>query len=213
MRALVLTTQKGGAGKTTLAVSLAVAAQQDGEHVLAVDVDPQGSLWSWGQRRGANGVRTVRSDAADLKRVLAQACQAGAAAATLAIVDTPGQFGGGVTLALQDADLCLMPVKPSILDVEAARPTVEQLRRIRRPYAFVLNQCAPSSQSRTIDAATALVKAGTLAPSMVAARTDFLDAMTAGQGVTEYAPKGKAAQEITLLWQWVKSRLEGLSHG
>jgi len=118
-----------------------------------------------------------------------------------------------VTLALQDADLCLMPVKPSILDVEASRPTVEQLRRIGRPYAFVLNQCSPSSQSRTVDAATALVKAGALAPSMVATRTDFLDAMTTGQGVTEYAPKGKAAQEITLLWQWVKSRLEGLSHG
>jgi chromosome partitioning protein len=213
MRTLVLTTQKGGAGKTTLAASLAVAAQQDGERVLAVDIDPQGSLWSWSQRRGLNGVKAAKSDAADLKRFLAQARQEGAGAATLAIVDTPGQFGGGVTLALQDADLCLMPVKPSILDVEASRPTVEQLRRIGRPYAFVLNQCSPSSQSRTIDAATALVKAGALAPSMVATRTDFLDAMTTGQGVTEYAPKGKAAQEITLLWQWVKSRLEGLSHG
>ena len=57
MRALALTTQKGGAGKTTLAASLAVAAHQDGEQVLAIDVDPQGSLWSWSQRRGVNGVR------------------------------------------------------------------------------------------------------------------------------------------------------------
>src|SRR4051812_38444503 len=124
MRALVLTTQKGGAGKTTLAASLAVAAQEDGERVLAIDVDPQGSLWSWSQRRGLNGVKAVKSDAADIRKLLAQARQKGEAAPTLAIIDTPGQFGGGVTLALQDADLCLMPVKPSILDVEASRPTV-----------------------------------------------------------------------------------------
>jgi len=72
MRTLVLTTQKGGAGKTTLAASLAVAAQQDGERVLAADIDPQGSLWSWSQRRGLNGVKAAKSDAADLKRFLAQ---------------------------------------------------------------------------------------------------------------------------------------------
>src|ERR671926_1994389 len=185
MRVLVFTTQKGGAGKTTLAASLAVAAVSDGESVHAIDIDPQGSLYSWGQRRtsaGISGTSVVKADPADLKRELTRARNAGA---SLTVVDTPGLFGAGVTLALQDADLCLMPVKPSILDVEASRPTVEQLRRIGRPFAFVLNQCSPSRQSRTIDAATALVKAGALAPSMVAARADFLDAMTAGEGVME----------------------------
>jgi chromosome partitioning protein len=211
MHVLVLTTQKGGAGKTTLAASLAVAAEQDGEKVIAIDTDPQESLWSWGQRRGANGIETVRVEAADLRRMVAKAKQGGSR--TLAIVDTPGSFGGGVTLALQDADICLMPVKPSILDVEAARPTVEQIRKIGRPYAFVLNQCTPSSQARTLDAATALVKTGALAPSMVAARADFLDAMTSGQGVTELNAKGKAAQEISLLWQWLKSRMGEKQNG
>lgn len=210
MKTLVLTTQKGGAGKTTLAASLAVAAAQDGETVRVVDVDPQASLYNWGQRRGASAITVVKAEPADLKRELARAHQAGA---TVVIVDTPGLYGATVTLALQDADLCLMPVKPSILDVEASRPTVEQLRRIGRPFAFVLNQCTPASQTRTLDAATALVKTGALAPSMVAARSDFLDAMTGGQGVTEVNAKGKAAQEIGLLWQWVKGKLGEDQHG
>jgi|SRR5215203_4485738 len=211
MRVLVFTTQKGGSGKSTLAASLAVAAAQDGETVHVIDIDPQCSISNWSQRRGGNGdISVSRTDAADLKRALLRARAAGA---SLAIIDTPGLFGASVTLAIQDADLCLMPIKPSILDIEASRPTVEQLRRIGRPFAFVLNQCVAASQARTLDAATALVKAGALAPSMVATRSDFLDAMTGGQGVTEVNPRGKAAQEIALLWHWVKSKLQETSYG
>jgi chromosome partitioning protein len=128
---------------------------------------------------------------------------------SLVIVDTPGRFGPDVALVLREASLCLLPVKPSILDVEAARPTVEQLRLLGRQFAFVLNQCNATTQARTLDAATALVSTGALAPSMVATRSDFLDSMTTGQGVTELAPKGKAAVEIRLLWQWVKAQLAG----
>jgi chromosome partitioning protein len=206
MHVLMLATQKGGAGKSTLAAALAVAAQADGERVLAVDLDPQGSLWSWRQRRSDDAPETVRGDAADLPALLEAARLR---SATLAVVDTPGLFGAAVTTALARADLVLVPVKPSILDVEATRPTVEQLKRLGKPFAFVLNQCAPSSQARTLDAATALVRSGSLAPSMVAVRADFLDAMTAGLGVTELGSRSKASQEITLLWHWLKTQLAG----
>lgn len=210
MRVLVLTTQKGGAGKTTLAASIAVAAHQDGRQVAAFDLDPQGSLAAWGRRRGGAGVPVSRFEAADLPARLAEARAGGV---KLVVVDTPGLAGAAVTLALQDANLCLLPVKPSILDVEAARPTVEQIRRIGRPFAFVLNQANPVSPTRTLDAATALVSTGALAPAMIAARSDFLDAMTAGQGVTETAPRGKAAQEVGLLWAWLRTKLEEGAYG
>lgn len=211
MKILVLATQKGGAGKTTLASSLAIEAIRDGETVHAIDVDGQLSLYKWGQRRGGDGIKVSKPDPADLKIEIERARQAGA---SLVIIDTPGQFGPTVTLAIQDADLCLLPVKPSILDVEATKPTVDQIRKLGLPFAFVLNQCSPSSQGRTLDAATALVKmGGALAPSMVATRSDFLDAATAGQGVSEVNAKGKAAQEIGLLWQWIKSKLEDTTHG
>ena len=207
MRVLALTTQKGGSGKSTLAASLSVAAMQDGETVAALDTDPQGSLAGWGQRREANGVAVERVEPAAIKSTLDRLRRDGTT--SLAVIDTPGYFGAGVALALREANLCLLPVKPSILDVEAARPTVEQIRLLGRPFAFVLNQCNATTQARTLDAATALVSTGALAPSMVATRSDFLDAMTMGQGVTEVAPKGKAAVEVRLLWQWIKAQLAG----
>lgn len=209
MRIIGLTTQKGGAGKTTLAASLAIAAQLDGESVYLLDLDPQASLWSWGQRRNRAAPIVHKAAAADLGRLLANARHS----YSLAIIDTPGQVGGDVSLTLPEIDLCLLPVKPSLLDVEAAKPTVDQLRRLKQAFAFVLNQCAPSSQARTLDAATLLVRSGALAPSMVATRTDFLDAITAGMGVTEFNPKGKATQEIALLWQWTKNRLKEIGNG
>ncbi|MCJ2063262.1 ParA family protein [Methylobacterium sp. J-088] len=207
MRVLVLTTQKGGSGKSTLAASLAVAAMQDGETVAALDADPQASLAGWGKRREANGLDVQRVEPSAFAGTLGRIRSSGAV--SLAIVDTPGRFGPDVALVLREATLCLLPVKPSILDVEASRPTVEQLRLLGKPFAFVLNQCNPTTQARTLDAATALVSTGSLAPSMVATRSDFLDSMTTGQGVTELAPKGKAAVEVRLLWQWIKAQLGG----
>ncbi|MCJ2093965.1 MULTISPECIES: ParA family protein [unclassified Methylobacterium] len=207
MYVLALTTQKGGSGKSTLAASLAVAAMQDGETVAALDTDPQASLVGWGRRRETNGLDVQRVEPSAFAGTLGRL--QGAGAVSLVIVDTPGRFGPDVALVLREASLCLLPVKPSILDVEAARPTVEQLRLLKRQFAFVLNQCNPTTQARTLDAATALVSTGALAPSMVATRSDFLDSMTTGLGVTELAPKGKAAVEIRLLWQWIKAQLAG----
>ena len=209
MRVLTFASQKGGSGKSSLAASVAVAAAEVGETVVAIDIDPQRSLWSWGQRRQADGLVVEAVEPSKIRQSLDKARAAGI---SLIVVDTPGVFTAGVALALQDSTFTLVPVKPSILDVEAARPTVEQLQMLRKPFGLVLNQCMPSSQGRTLDAATALVRSGTLAPCMVALRADFLDGMTVGQGVTETAPKGKAANEIRLLWAWLKARLDEVTH-
>ena len=205
MQVLTFASQKGGSGKTSLAASIAAAAAEDGERVAAIDTDAQGSLAAWGRRRQATDIAVEAADPSKLRAAVKRLRTAGDT--SLLIVDTPGLFGAGVALALQDADFVLVPVKPSILDVEAARPTIEQIRTLRKPFGLVLNQCLSSSQGRTLDAATALVRSGTLAPCMVAMRADFLDAMTSGQGVTELGPRGKAATEVRLLWAWLKARL------
>ncbi len=216
MRVLTFATQKGGSGKTSLAASLAVAAMQDGERVVAIDIDQQGTLTGWGKRRDArDGV------AADIVFRTAQPAALHGLitgirennAASLVIVDTPGVFGAAVNQALQDADVVLVPTKPSIFDTDASRPLAEQLRALGKRFWFILSQVSSTSQGRAIDAAKALARLGPISPAMIGTRTDFLDASIAGLGPTELAPKGRAAEEVTALWVWAKARLEEAANG
>ncbi|MCJ2059826.1 AAA family ATPase [Methylobacterium sp. J-048] len=197
--------QKGGAGKTTLATSLAVAAVQTGEIVVAIDLDPQGSLREWSERRETADIVFRPVEAAGLAALLKRLRDHGKT--TLVVVDTAGVIGPEVTVALQNADLALLPVRPSLLDLTATRRTAERLEALKRPYAFVLNQTQAAASARVEDAAEALVEIGPLYPGSIALRTDHLDAMAMGMGVTEWRPRSPAADEIGELWQWVKGKL------
>lgn len=214
MRVLALTTQKGGAGKTTLAASLAVAAAEDGERVIALDTDPQGTLYAWGLRRQkadipSDDLLVERVEAAALAGAIRNARANGDA--SLIVVDTPGVHGPALGLGVADAHFALIPVKPSVFDVEAARPTVKLLRSLGKRFGFVLSQVNVTSAARNLDAATALMGENGQSPPMIGARSDFLDAAVAGQGVTEFAPKGRSAAEVRFLWAYVKAQLPEVS--
>ncbi|RVU14563.1 AAA family ATPase [Methylobacterium oryzihabitans] len=205
MRTVVFVTQKGGAGKTTLAASLAAAAAQAGERVVALDLDPQGSLSAWGEAREAEAPAVDRlgpDRLADLPAILAALKGRGF---TLAVLDTAGIASTGGNLAMQAADLALVPARPSRLDLQATMPTIEALLRLgmRDRFAFVLNQCPPGRSGRAAEAANGLGMFGVLAEPALTLRADHQDAMAAGRGVTEYAPAGKAAGEIRALWNWI----------
>ena len=217
MVTLCFATQKGGAGKTTLAASLAVAAAAAGEKVVALDLDPQGSLAAWGDRREGKGPSfenlTVDRLPADrigqLPEILNALRRKGF---TIAVLDTAGVDNTATHLAMQAADLCLMPARPSRLDIEATGLTFRAVMRMGRPVAFVLNQCPPTPRSsRSLEAAAGLKMLGVLADPMMTTRADYQDAIEAGFGVTEYAPEGKAAQEAVALWGWVKKQARGAS--
>jgi len=112
MRTITLVTQKGGAGKTTLAASLAVAAAEAGEAVIALDLDPQGSLASWGETRTAEtpAVDRISPDKlAHLPHILTALKEQGF---TLAVLDTAGAENTGGNLAMRAASLCLIPARP-----------------------------------------------------------------------------------------------------
>jgi chromosome partitioning protein len=211
MRTLTLVTQKGGAGKTTLAASLAVAAAQAGEQVIALDLDPQGSLASWGDTRTAEtpAVDRVEPDKlAQLPHILAALEGQGF---TLAVLDTAGAENTTGNIAMRSASLCLIPARPSRLDLKATLPTVETLMRLemRDSFAFVLNQCPPGRNTRSVEAAKGLNMFGVLADPPLTQRADHQDALAAGQGVTEYAEHGKAAEEMRALWMWVSRKMKG----
>jgi chromosome partitioning protein len=211
MRTIAFLTQKGGTGKTTLAASLAVVAAQSGERVIALDLDPQGSLARWGERRIAANVKyqvmvepLERDRLPRLRAILDGLAGAGF---TLAVFDTAGADGPSVRLVTEAADLCLLPARPTIMDVEATAGTFRAVFLAKRKAAFVLNQCpATYRSSRAGDAAKGLTALGVLAEPMLFTRMDYQDAIAAGLGVTEYGRDGRAAQEMRALWNW--SRLQ-----
>jgi chromosome partitioning protein len=206
MKTLVLVTQKGGSGKSSLAASLAVAAEESGERVFMLDIDRQGTLAKWIDRRKAEtpGFDRVNTEA-ELNAALATLASQ---KFTLAIIDTPGVDSPLVTAAIRAADLCLIPTRPTPADLEATQPTLEAIQSTRRQFAFVLNQ-TPVRSNRLTEAAAGLKMLGVLAEPAIPQRNDHQDALGAGQGVTEFNPTGKAADEIRALWKWLKVKLKG----
>jgi chromosome partitioning protein len=206
IRTITFATQKGGTGKSTLAVGLAIAAMQDGERVVVIETDRQGTISNWAARRdeGEPAVEPVL-DRFVLERVLSAFGRRGY---SLAILDTPGSDNDIVTEAVRLADLCLIPARPSPADIEATQPTLKAIRRFGKRFAFVLNQ-APVRSQRPTRVAETLSKLGVLALPYIALRNDHMDSLAAGLAVAEYAPDGKAAAEVRDLWNWSKRRLAG----
>ena len=216
MHTIALVSRKGGTGKSTLAVGLAVAALRDGHKVCLLEADPQGTISNWRSRRplAEPAVETV-ADATDLARRLPFLANCGV---TLTIVDTAGGQCDAVTAAAIDAaDLCLIPARPSPADIEAAAPTLGAVRLAGKPFAFVLNQ-TPARGGRHNTAAASLGAATValdgvelLAQPFIGLRNDQQDALGAGLGVAEFAADGKSAGEIGALWQWVWHRLTAIA--
>ena len=206
MKVLALVTQKGGTGKSSLAGSLAGAAGEVGLRAYVLDLDPQGTAKSWFERREAEAPEVAAIDATRVPQALAALKRQGV---DLVLVDTPGVDSPATAAAMQAADLCMIPARPSIADIEAARPTVRALMKLGRPFCFVLNQTPPGRSVRTLDAYRALELSGTVAGVTLATRTDHLDALAQGLGVTERDPTGKAATEVRELLQWTIARMEG----
>jgi chromosome partitioning protein len=131
---------------------------------------------------------------------------------TLAVIDTAGADGALSAMLAGAADLCLIPTRPSPADIEAAASTIQAVRKLGKPFALVLNQ-TPARSYRLSEAASALSAIGVLALPYIVQRYDHQDALGAGLAVTEFAPHGKAAEEMRGLWQWVLNRMApGASH-
>jgi chromosome partitioning protein len=210
MHTIVLATQKGGSGKTTLAIGLALAAIEAGHTVRLIETDPQGTLSNWqGRRVYAEPIVEPVYVAGEIEQRLQSLTESGV---TLTIIDTAGGLSPSTAVAIGCADLCLIPARPTIADIEATASTLHIIRSHDKPFAFVLNQ-TPIRGQRINSAATALCDeaaldiAGVLAKPFIVMRNDHQDALSAGLAVSEYAPAGKSTDEIRGLWQWVKAKL------
>jgi chromosome partitioning protein len=210
MHVVVFATQKGGTGKSSLALSLAVVAAERGLKVAVVDVDPQGTADEWYQRRQAEApeVNSIR-----WSHLPSQIYRLRRENYDLAIIDTPGADNAAATEAIKEAHLCLLPVRPSVADIEASKATVRHLNDRNKPFAFILNQCPTGGRtSRTSNARMALQLLGGLCDATLAHRSDHMDAVAAGLGVTEFSPSGKAADEVREVFEWLMKRLGRLGN-
>jgi chromosome partitioning protein len=211
MHTIVLATQKGGSGKSTLAIGLALAARQAGFSVRLIETDPQGTLSSWQRRRAADDIVVEPIyHAADFEPRLKMLAGSGL---QLAIVDTAAGLSAVTTAAIRHSDLCLIPARPTVADIEATVSTLSVARAWKRPYGFVLNQ-TPIRGQRIDNAANALAEEAALdlgdvlARPLIAMRNDHQDSLASGLAVSELAPNGKSADEIRGLWRWIETRLD-----
>ena len=209
MRSIAFLSQKGGVGRTTLAASLAVAAAGAGERVVALDLDPQASLVSWGERRKA--ANTPNKLVIEPPKRTPPTAPHDTAARRGWLYNCGLRYrrhSATARLVAPAADICLA-MRPKRLDADVTAATFRAAYLAERKAALLLNQCPPTCPSlRTSEATKALTRFGVLAAPTLCARMDFQDAIAIGLGVTEYSCEGKAALEIEALWGWIRAQLD-----
>ena len=209
---IVVAQQKGGAGKTTLAAHLAAVWANERLSVGAVDIDPQGSLGGWCAARDA----AVRArGAVTLIQVSGWRAEVAVGRARdshdVVVVDCPPHGETAPKLAVRGADLVLVPVQPSPVDLWAARATLDLVAAERAPALVVMNRVPP--RGRLVDDMAARIAdlGHPLARTTLGNRQAFARAMIAGLGVTEIAGGGRAAAEIRALAGEVRRRAAAAS--
>jgi chromosome partitioning protein len=209
-RVIVVTSQKGGTGKTTIAAHLAVEAGMAGQGpAVLIDTDPQGSLAEWwdardGESARPDGVSTLaRVKLDDLAAKLAELRRNGT---MVAIIDTPPAHTTSIEQAIAMADLVLIPARPSPHDLRAIGATVNMTRSAGKPYFFVINGAAPRAHI-TAEAIAALSEHGRVAPVILYQRTNYASSMIDGRTVMETAAPGRSAEEIAQLWKYLHAQL------
>jgi chromosome partitioning protein len=197
MKTLAVMSQKGGAGKSTLALHLAAEAAGRGLKVLLLDLDPQGNLVGWAQRRGDELPPDV--DAIHVTKLKSELTAAQGGGVDLVVLDTAPNADRPSVQAAEVADLILVPCRPAQFDLDAIRATLATVRLTRTPHRVVLN--AAPIRSRVVDEAIAVIEkeGGQVSPVIVRQRVAFQHCLTDGRTAAEFEPGGAAAQEIASL--------------
>lgn len=202
MKTLAVISQKGGNGKTTTALGIAVEAVKAGLRVAVIDLDPQASAANWGDRRDdKENPAVVSCQASRLRQVLDTAAAQGV---QLAIIDTPGKSAEAAIMAAKVANRVLVPVEPHISNLETLESVQEILGLANRPPASVVVNRAPVQGRRHEDATAGLAGQGfDVVPVVLFQRAAYADATNIGQTASEYDPHGKAAAELSKLYSYI----------
>ena len=203
MKILAIIGQKGGSGKTTTALGLAVEAARKGRAVAVIDLDPQATATNWSDRREMKDAPAVVScQVVRLRQVLDAAKAQGV---KVAIIDTAGKSTDAAIAAAKVADKVLMPIQPQLFDIETLQNVKEVLTLAGNPAAAVVINRASVQGRRHEETQEVAVSMGfTVAPVVLYQRAAHGDAGNIGQTAAEYEPKGKAALEMAALYDYLE---------
>lgn len=209
MRTISVVSSKGGAGKTTLAVNLALSAQRRGGSVLLADIDPQQSAAAVLRRRTGSGPEAAATSGGKLFQLQLAASRRGL---DWLLIDTPCQPEGEIAEAVRISDLCLIVTRPSFVDLAAALKTAQLVRQLQRPALVMINQAPPARQG---------VEAPLVAKAMrtleltgfpvidlpIHGRTAFQASLDEGLSAEEWEPEGPCGAEMAALWRQISAGL------
>lgn len=202
MKTISFVSQKGGTGKTTLALNVATEAMRNGLTVAIIDLDPQPSAMAWSDLRADRADPPVLD--AKASRLAAAVQAAAAQGLDLLVVDTGGRTDEGAYAAAKVSDLVVVPIQPSAIDLKSMDATRELIDRAGKPPSLVVLTRVKPFGSRHDETAAWLNNHGfTVCPVTIGDRVPFQDAYAAGQTAAEYEAGGKAAQEIQQLYMQI----------
>jgi chromosome partitioning protein len=206
MWVIVMLSQKGGSGKTSLTISLASAAEEAGQSALIIDLDPQATVCKWGDRRSAETPIVLDAQPARLAKALEKAKEGGV---DVAVIDTPPRSAEAALAAAKLADLIVLPCRPQMYDLETIPNTLELIATARSgrgpvPTLAVLSAVPPQG-SRQDQARKAVEAMGvSVCPHTIGNRAAFGDAGALGLSVVKHEPKGRAAEEVRQVYHAIR---------
>jgi len=200
MKVIAIISEKGGAGKTTLAVNLAVAAEAHGLATAIFDLDPRANATVWGDNRPSKIPAVVPAQAPRLAILLEQARGNDA---DLVIIDTAGNAESTAGQAAARADAILIPCRPFAPDLISIATSVKLAKASGKPFFVVIN-AAPVQGVETAEAVAAITAEGVeVSPVVLHSRKPFVSRFHEGLTALDIDPKGKAAAEMREFFLWL----------
>ncbi|MEM6493915.1 MAG: ParA family partition ATPase [Pseudomonadota bacterium] len=203
---IAIASQKGGSGKTTLAVHIATRAAQAKYESCVIDTDPQATAAAWSDWRGDFLPLVVTSPPARLARTIASAQKNGV---DFIVIDTPPHADAAAREAIKAADIVLIPTKPRAFDLAALEPVAELVSFAKTPAFVILNSVPAGATVLTKEAKQSAKEIGLkICPVTLGDRAAFHRSSAKGETASESEPDGKAAKEIDKLWKWLSKELK-----